>query len=122
MSFRFGPDVRLRSSEEFKAIQQRGRRVAAKYVTVLGRPNGLGRDRLGITASRRVGGAVVRNRAKRQIRDVFRRQEPDRAIDRYQAGMDVVVIVRSDFVAATFAAIEADVTGAIGRLRPLRTK
>ena len=72
MSSRFRPAVRLTSRVEFRAVQQRGRRVAARYVTLLGRPNDRGCDRLGIIASREVGGAVVRNRAKRRLREMFR--------------------------------------------------
>jgi ribonuclease P protein component len=45
---------------------------------LLGQPNTLGCDRLGIIASRKFGGAVARNRAKRRLRELFRRQSPRR--------------------------------------------
>ena len=70
---KFSAASRLRSRHEFTAVQERGRRVAARYVTLLGLPNALDRDRLGVVASRKVGGAVVRNRAKRRLRELFRR-------------------------------------------------
>ena len=44
-------------------------------MTLLAQPNGRARDRLGIIASRRLGGAVVRNRAKRRLREVFREKQ-----------------------------------------------
>ena len=72
MSERFGPAARLRSRGEFTAVQSHGRRVAGRYLTMLAHPNTLGRDRLGIIASKRVGGAVERNRAKRRLRELFR--------------------------------------------------
>jgi ribonuclease P protein component len=57
---------------------------------VFGLPNGLAHSRLGVTVTRRVGGAVVRNRAKRVLRDVFRRRRPCSRLP-----MDLVVNVRS---------------------------
>lgn len=113
MSVRFGPAVRLRSREEFTAVQQHGRRVGSRYVTVLGRPNALGRDRLGLIASRKLGGAVARNRAKRRLRELFRRRES--VVGR--SGWDVVIIARSDVATAPFAELQLDLMAAIRRLQ-----
>jgi ribonuclease P protein component len=120
MSTRFGPGVRLRSSREYAQVQRTGRRVATRYLTMLGLPNEAGRDRLGIVASRRLGGAVVRNRAKRRLRDIFRRQQPDGAPVRGQRPFDLVVIPRRELVDAPFTAVEADFLGALRRLRGTR--
>jgi ribonuclease P protein component len=59
--------------------------------TVDNAPNGLAR--LGITASRKVGGAVVRNRAKRLVREAFRSTR-----DLWLPGIDLVVIVKKALV------------------------
>ncbi len=121
MSVRFGPAARLHSRAEFTAVQQHGRRVSARFLTMLGQPNTLGRDRLGLIASRRVGGAVQRNRAKRRLRELFRRQQPDRAApDAAVAGWDVVVIARSEAATAPFAELETDFTSALRRLHGAR--
>lgn len=117
MSSRFRPAVRLASHVEFRAVQQRGRRVAARYVTLIGRPNDRGCDRLGIVASRKVGNAVVRNRAKRRLREIFRREEPDRVSQSGRRPFDVVMIVRRELADAPFAAVSADVQGALRKLR-----
>src|SRR5690606_38199912 len=122
MSLRLGPEVRLRSREEFKLVQQQGRRVAAKYMTVLALPNALDRDRLGIIASRRLGGAVVRNRAKRRVREVFRHQQPDESARRGFQPLDIVVIPRRELVTAPFEAVTADFVGALGRLDRARRR
>jgi ribonuclease P protein component len=92
--------------------------VSGRYVTLIGLPNTLGADRLGIIASRRVGGAVVRNRAKRRLREIFRRDQPSRR----DAGrsFDVVAIARRELVEASFAAAEADFVTALGKLRGVR--
>ena len=99
-------------------MQNGGRRVSGRYLTVLGRPNGAGHDRLGIVASKKVGGAVQRNRAKRRIREMFRALEA--ASVPSQLPMDVVVIARPDTVTAPFAAITADFQAALRKLRGAR--
>jgi len=83
---------RLLRSKEFQHVSRHGRRAVVRGFVVLAAPRG-GESggagaRLGVTVSRRVGGAVVRNRVKRRIRDWFR-CERDRL-----AAVDLVVIGR----------------------------
>ena len=66
---------------------------------VLAREGAVGR--LGIAATRKFGGAVQRNRAKRLIREIFRR-------NKIAPGFDVVVIPRRELLDATLSALEAD--------------
>lgn len=81
--------ARIRKRREYQRTQKGGQRLRLRHsVFVL-----LARDfgpsaRLGITASRRVGGAVVRNRAKRLIREAFRAN-----LDLFPSDIDLVVIV-----------------------------
>ncbi len=79
-----GARVRLRS--DYLAIQNRGRRVAGPQLLLFARA---GAGRIGVTVSRKVGGAVVRNRVKRWVRDCFRRRR-----DEFPRGLDVVVVAR----------------------------
>jgi ribonuclease P protein component len=116
MSQRFPTSVRLRVRSEFTSVQERGRRVSLRYLTLLAMPNSLDRDRLGIIASRRMGNAVARNRAKRMLRDIFRRQEPDMAAARGLRPLDLVVIPRRELVAASVAAVEQDFRIALHRV------
>jgi ribonuclease P protein component len=116
MSLTLGPAVRLRSRREYVAVQQQGRRVATRYLTMLALPNTFDRNRLGIVAARRIGGAVRRNRAKRLLRDVFRHTEPDRRRTDGRPGQDLVVIVRSGLFGASYAELTADFRSALGRL------
>jgi ribonuclease P protein component len=117
MSPRFGRAAKLRSRAEFTVVQNGGRRASGRYLTLLGRPNTLGRDRLGIIASKRVGGAVDRNRAKRRVRVLFRQDasRPASAVD-----FDLVVIVRQDLVRAPFLAVAADFQAALKKIRGAR--
>jgi ribonuclease P protein component len=116
MSKRFGPEVRLRARREYVAVQQTGRRVATRLLTVLALPNTLGRDRLGIVASRKLGNAVVRNRAKRRLRELFRDREPMNGVGPRRRGLDLVVIPKREADAASAVALRADFDGALGRL------
>lgn len=122
MSLRFGPRVRLRARGEFTLVQKQGRRVATTYMTVLALPNALDHDRLGIIASRRLGGAVVRNRAKRRVREIFRRQHPDAGSPKGARPLDLVVIPRRELANAPFAVVESDFIGALGRLDRARRR
>jgi ribonuclease P protein component len=115
----FGPGARLRSRREFTAVQEKGRRVATRHLTLLAMPNTLGRDRLGIIASRRLGGAVARNRAKRRLREIFRRRE-ERSPEASGRALDLVAIPRRELNAAPFAMIQSEFLAALGRLRTSR--
>lgn len=80
----------MRKRAEFERIQTTGERVDTRhFVFVLAAQTEPAEPRLGITASRRIGNAVVRNRAKRLVREAFRATR-----DLFPPGVDVVVIVR----------------------------
>lgn len=60
---------------EFLSLQQRGKRLYSQHFVVIRAPASGKRSRLGITATRRFGKAVVRNRMKRILREFFRRHQ-----------------------------------------------
>lgn len=70
---RFPKRFHLRRSKEFGAVYARRFRIYAGILCVCAAPNQLGHARLGLSVSRKVGGAVVRNRWKRLLRELFRR-------------------------------------------------
>jgi ribonuclease P protein component len=65
-------DRKLRRRSEFQHVFDNGRRTHGRLFTLIAAPSPMTVTRLGIVASRKLGGAVVRNRAKRLIREVFR--------------------------------------------------
>ncbi len=85
---------RLRRSSEFQRLTREGRRqVTRSFVLVVAsaaRSGHVKRTRLGVAVGRRVGGAVLRNRVKRRIREWFRQQHAS-----LRRGIDVVVIARA---------------------------
>jgi ribonuclease P protein component len=111
----FRPDSRLRHRGEFTAVQANGRRVAARFVTLLASPNTCGHDRFGIIASRRLGGAVIRNRAKRRLRELFRRRPAEFASA--STSLDIVAIPKREAHAAEFNLLAADFHAALRKLR-----
>ena len=115
MSLRLDPRVRLRARGQFTAVQTKGRRVGTSFMTLLALPNALDRDRLGVIASRKLGGAVVRNRAKRRLRAIFREIQPDLARERGHVALDIVVIRRRELVQAPFGVLQGEFGRALGR-------
>ena len=91
--------------------------MATKYVTVLGIGNNRPCDRLGLIASRKFGNAVARNRAKRRLREIFRKLEPDTTGERGLKGLDLVAIPRRAILEASFAVVDADFSDAVRRIR-----
>ena len=110
---RFRPAEHIRRRAEFQQIYSRGVRVRSRYATVFLLPNDTGVGRLGIAATRKFGGAVARNRAKRLIREVFRR-------NKLALGFDVVVIPKRELLDASLSALEADYRALIERTRRTR--
>lgn len=117
MPFGFSRDRRLRSRAEYLAVQNAGARVSSRHMTLLGRTNTLGTDRLGIVATRKMGGAVQRNRAKRRLRALFRHEVPPGVPDTAAGALDVVVIARRSIVDAAAPELRADFLSAYRRLR-----
>jgi ribonuclease P protein component len=97
----FPPARRIRRRPEFLRVYEHGERVRARLMTVMALRNTLGYSRLGIAATRKMGSAVVRNRAKRLVRELFRQVD-------VPAGLDIVVIPRSDMVDAEFRTVESE--------------
>ena len=105
---------RVRRRPEFLAAYERGRRLSGRLMTVFLLANGGEADRLGIAATRKYGNAVARNRAKRHVREAFRRNKP-------LAGLDIIVVPKREMRAADYASIEADYRAILNR-RQRRTR
>jgi len=96
--FAFRPNERIRRRAEYQQIYDRGVRTNGRYLTLFTLSNDLPVGRLGIAATRKFGGAVERNRAKRLIREVFRR-------NKLAPGFDIVVIPKRELLDASLTAL-----------------
>lgn len=92
-SGRFPKEARLRSRRDFSRAKTSSGRVVTRHFVFLLSPQNppLKQPRLGVTASRKVGTAVIRNRAKRLVREAFRATNGSL----WSPGLDVVVVVRN---------------------------
>ena len=87
MSESFSKSDRLLTRAEFIRVQNRGRKVHTKSLLLLVLPNSRGKTRLGVAVSKKLGKSVLRNRFKRLVREVFRRNR-----ELFPEEMDVVVV------------------------------
>lgn len=94
--------IRLRRSVDIERVYDKGESWAHPLLVLIALPNELGISRVGITASRKVGSAVRRNRAKRLLREAARHLYPEFA----SAGWDIVLIARPKLVDVKEAEVE----------------
>lgn len=108
-SNRFLRCYRMRKGDEFRAVYDARVRASDQCLLVYVRDNGIGHPRLGLSVSRKVGNAVVRNRWKRLIREAFRLN-----VSRLPQGVDMVVIPKQS-PAPSFREVEASLCGVARR-------
>jgi ribonuclease P protein component len=106
----FPRSARLHARRQFLAVQARGVRGHGRLLVAIAAAGAAGGPRLGVTASKKVGNSVVRNRAKRLIREAFRRLRAE-----LPPWLDLVVVARGSIVDATAAAVASDLTTAVQR-------
>lgn len=82
--------VPLKQNHEFRRLYSKGKSAVSPYFVIYCRRTGRPVNRLGITASVKLGGAVKRNRARRRIRELYRTREAG-----LTAGYDIVVVARA---------------------------
>ena len=80
----------LRRQKDFSTIYKKGKSMGGRYVVLFYRKNGLDYNRLGFLASKKVGNSVVRNRARRLMKESYRKAEPN-----LQKGYDIILIARN---------------------------
>ena len=99
---------RIRRRPEFERIYKEGARIHGRFMTLFVLANGRTTSRIGVAATRKLGAAVERNRAKRLSREVFRR-------NKLAAGLDIVIVPRREMLDAPFASLESDYHAALER-------
>ena len=80
----------LKKNKDFQVVYKNGKSYANRYLVLYIRENGMDKNRLGISVSKKVGNSVVRHHLTRLIRESYRLQE-----EHFQCGFDLVVIARA---------------------------
>lgn len=107
---------RLTANERFQQVRRQGQSREERLVVLIYLPNDLPYSRFGFAASRRVGKAVRRNRARRLLRESVRLQ-----LEMIDPGWDMIFVARTATAAATFGQVDKDCRKALGRAGLLRT-
>jgi ribonuclease P protein component len=113
MGQRFCAPEHIRRRADYERAYQDGLKVSGRYMLMFLRRTDGPIPRLGIAATRKIGGAVVRNRAKRRVRELFRHNKPSTALD-------VVVVPRRELAEAPFATLEIEFRALLDRRVPAR--
>jgi ribonuclease P protein component len=103
--------IRIVRSVDFRAIYKAGRKVHSERFVLFGRLNETGHPRLGLTVSRKIGGAVVRNRIKRLFREIFRK-----SLSNISGPLDLVVNAKAGCAGASYENLRAEFNAAARKL------
>ena len=92
----------LKKNKDFRNVYRNGTSYANKYLVMYVLENQAGKNRLGISVSKKVGNSIVRHRLTRLIREGYRLQE-----DRFRCGLDIVVTARTGAKDKSYRDIES---------------
>ena len=105
----------VKENYEFRRIYAKGRSGVSPYLVVYVRPNRRGRNRLGVTVSTKLGHAVVRNRVRRRLRELYRLHKAELI-----PGYDLIVVARVRAVDMPYAKLEKQYLHCLSQLELLR--
>lgn len=92
----------LKKNGDFQNVYRKGKSYANKYLVMYVLENNTNRNRLGISASKKIGNSVVRHRFARLVRESYRLHE-----NIFNSGLDIVVVARKSAAFVGYAEIES---------------
>ncbi|KPJ70248.1 hypothetical protein AMJ44_00615 [candidate division WOR-1 bacterium DG_54_3] len=87
----YGPRERIRNKRDFLILFKEGKRYKDKYFNLIYLPNNLDFSRMAVIVSKKVGNAVARNKMKRWVRDLFRRNK-----EHLKHDLDILIIIKEE--------------------------
>lgn len=105
----------LKKNSDFRRLYAKGKSAVNPYMVVYCRKNGRGTNRVGYTVSTKLGHAVVRNRVRRRLREIYRLNAPS-----LKTGWDIIIVARSRCVGAEYARINSAFLDACEKLGLMR--
>ena len=108
---RFPRDMRLVRRGDFDVVYRTGKRLSSSHFVVFVRTNELPRSRFGFSIKKALGGAVVRNRIRRRLREMVRRRRQEIA-----AGWDIVIHPKSAVATADFGTLVEELVRVLKKL------
>ena len=107
----------LKENSVFRRLYAKGKSAASSYLVVYCRKNGRQENRIGITVSKKLGHAVVRNRVRRRFREIYRLHETE-----FSIGWDLVIVARTRAVGAPYAKLDRSFLSLCQKLNLLSEK
>ena len=92
----------LKKNSDFRRLYAKGKSAVTPWLVLYARRNRLGENRVGYTVSAKLGHAVVRNRVRRRLREIYRLNAPA-----LRQGYDLVVVARARAVGAPYRKLDA---------------
>ena len=92
----------LKKNHQFQFVYKSGKSYANKYLVMYVKENGLGKNRIGISVSKKVGNSVVRHRVTRLVRESYRLHESI-----FNSGLDIVIVARSSAATVGYEEVES---------------
>ena len=105
----------LKKNHDFRRLYAKGRSAVMPSLVIYARRNRSGANRVGFTVTTRLGNAVVRNRIRRRLREIYRLHEGE-----LRPGTDIVVVARGRSVSAAYRDLERDFLSGCRKLSLLR--
>ena len=104
----FRPRERIRNKRDFLLLFKEGKRYKDKYFNLIYFPNNLSFSRMAVIISKKVGNAVTRNKMRRWIRDLFRRNK-----EFLKDNLDILIIVKKDIQETSWTTLRENYLRAI---------
>ena len=111
MNFRLRKNERITKGTDFEIVFEKGRRYSTKNFIIILYKNNKDVRRLGMAVSRKVGGAVKRNRVKRLLREYFRLNK-----DQFPDGHDMVFIAKAESITLNYFTLTQELSKFFSRL------